>query len=285
MRGGSVGVVEFSRHPDFAPGDPINCALVPGWAQWGVVDPATLIRIKPRAGISLRAFVGVLGGTGLTAYFGLLRVGRPKAGDVVVVTAAAGAVGSVAAQIAKHVVGCRVVGVAGGEAKCEFLRRRLGLDEAVDYKRPDFEMKLRAAVGPTGADVCFDNVGGVVLDALLKNLAQGARVVLCGAVSGMNAPARPLGNVMNLIVKSARMEGFVLLSYASEYTLAQEEISSWILDGRVSYVEDVVIGLERAPRAMLRLFGEAGGTFGKLVVVLHPESERPESSDGNASRL
>jgi NADPH-dependent curcumin reductase CurA len=275
MRGGSVGVVVESRSHKIAKGTFVNVQLSVGWAQWGVARDDTLLPIKTRVGIPLRAWAGVLGGTGLTAYFGLLEVAKPRRGELVVVSAAAGAVGCVAAQIAKRVCGCRVVGIAGGRDKCQWLVDTLGLDAAVDYKSATFEQDLRRSAGKV--DVFFDNVGGAVLDAVLKRLNENARVVLCGQVSGMVRKAAP---IENLIVKSARMEGFVLMKFKDRYEEAFDRIADMLLRGDLMYNEDVVEGLENAPQAFLKLFGEHGGNRGKLVVDLHVQAP-PHSVQAN----
>jgi NADPH-dependent curcumin reductase CurA len=288
MRGGSVGVVLESTSPLFVPGQYVNCLLAPGWAQFGIVNPQDLIPIQMRPGIPPRAWAGVLGGTGLTAYFGLLRIGNPKPGETVVVSAAAGAVGSVVCQIAKNVLGCRVIGIAGGPMKCDFLKSRGLVDEACDYKSVHFSVDLKNKIGKSGINVMFDSVGGRILDICLKFLAFHARVILCGAMSQMGGnnnnnettttitttTVEPLTNAMNLIVKSAKMEGFILLNYSKqEFENAFDDISEWIRQGKIMYVEDVIYGLENAPRGLLKLFGVDGGNFGKLVVVLHPDEE------------
>lgn len=271
MRGGSVGIVLESRSKKFTKGDFVNC--VPdaiGWAQYGIAHESLLIPIKPRKGVSIRAYAGVLGGTGLTAYFGLFDIGKPQKGETVIVSAAAGAVGSVAAQLAKHVCGCRVIGIAGGSQKCQWLKRELGIDEAVDYKSSNFATNLKSAVGSKGANVIFDNVGGEILDTMLKHLAKGARVVLSGSVSTMNdATPKPISNIMSLIVKSASMRGFTLFDYSSRYEEAFDSLSTYLREGRIKYAEDIVRGLDHAPKAFLKLFGMDGGNFGKLVVDLH----------------
>ena len=182
--------------------------------------------------------------------------------------------GSVVCQLAKHVRGCRVVGIAGGKRKCEWLKDTLGIDETVDYKSPSFATDLKRAVGPKGADVVFDNVGGQILDTMLRHLAKGARVVLCGAVSSMNDGPKPIANVMSLIVKSASMSGFTLFDFADRYDEAFDNLATYINQGKMVYTEDVVVGLENAPRAFLKLFGAEGGNFGKLLVDLHPQSSK-----------
>jgi NADPH-dependent curcumin reductase CurA len=171
-----------------------------------------------------------------------------------------------------------VVGVAGGARKCEWLVRTLGLDAAVDYKAASFAADLKQQVGGGGADVVFDNVGGVVLDATLKHLARHARVVLCGAVSAMNEGPQPLHNLMGLIVKSASMRGFTLFDFQDQYEEAFDALAKHLLEGRLVYAEDVEAGLERAPRALLKLFGAEGGNFGKLLVDLHPSASPAMSS-------
>ena len=269
MRGAAVGQVLFSRSPDFAEGDFVN-ALGAAWCQYAVFPSQALVRINPSPGVPLRAWAGLLGGSGLTAFFGLADVACLAPGETVVVSAAAGAVGSAAAQLAKHVFGCRVVGIAGGRDKCEFLVRDLGLDAAVDYRSPTFAKDLRAALPKAGMDVFFDNVGGKVLDTALRCLALDARVVLCGAVSQMNGNQEPIANLMNLVVKSARMEGFVLIRYRHRYAEALARLCEWVAQGKLKLVDEVVPGLDRAPRAMLRLFGCGPATRGKLVVDMFP---------------
>ena len=152
------------------------------------------------------------------------------------------------------------------------MKETLGVDSTVDYRAPTFASDLRNAIGPRGADVVFDNVGGVVLDALLRHLSKGARVVLCGAVSTMNEGPKPISNIMSLIVKSASMMGFTLFDYADRYEAAFEDLSKYLIEGKLKYTEDIILGLENAPRGMLKLFGADGGNFGKLLVDLHPSS-------------
>ncbi|KAK3245968.1 hypothetical protein CYMTET_44486 [Cymbomonas tetramitiformis] len=203
-----------------------------------------------------------------------LQVGQPKAGETVVVSAAAGATGSIVAQIAKHVIGCRVVGIAGGAPKCRWLSEELGLDATIDYKQKGLSLRkqLKAAC-PKGIDVFFDNVGGEQLDAALACLApRGARIVICGAISRYNEsgvlPSGPT-HYMNLLVNRAKMEGFVVFDYAKEYPAAIQDIAAWMGEGKVKMKEDIVHGgLEAAPAALLRLF--SGANTGKLVVELVP---------------
>ncbi len=210
--------------------------------------------------------LGVLGITGLTAYFGLLELGRPQPGETVLVSGAAGATGSVAAQIAKQ-KGCRVVGIAGGAAKCAWLTGEMGLDAAIDYKTENVSARIRELC-PDGLNIYFDNVGGAILDAALANLAQNARVVMCGGISGYNEKEPPPGprNLMNLIITRSRMEGFIVMDYASRFGEAISELSQWIAEGKVVHKEDVQEGIENAPRTFQRLF--LGENTGKQLLKL-----------------
>eukprot|EP00667_Euglena_gracilis_P012868 EG_transcript_13250 len=263
MRAGAVGEVIASMSNEYRPGDLVQGSF--GMQQFAVVPTKDVTRCGVPRSFPLSTALGVFGMTGLTAYFGLLDVGKPKAGDTVVVSAAAGATGSVVAQIAKHVVGCRVVGIAGGTKKCAWIKEQLGIDEAVDYTSPNFGRDLAKAV-PKGADVFFDNVGGTVLNEALRFINQGARVVICGAIAGYNAAIPPPGpsNYLSLLVNRARMEGFIVFDYRPRYAEAQADLVRWAQEGKLKYKEDVVEGLENAPAALLRLFD--GSNTGKLVV-------------------
>jgi NADPH-dependent curcumin reductase CurA len=202
----------------------------------------------------------------MTAYFGLLDVGRPVAGETVVVSAAAGAVGQLVGQIAK-IKGCRVVGIAGGLEKCRFIVDELGFDAAIDYKSEDVRAALREHC-PDRVNVYFDNVGGEILDTVLTRLARHARIVICGSISQYNnqGPARGPTNYMALLVDRARMEGFVVFDYAKRYAEAAQELAGWLADGRLKSVEDVVAGLEYFPETLLKLY--SGANFGKLILSL-----------------
>jgi NADPH-dependent curcumin reductase len=218
-------------------------------------------------GVGLAAHLGVLGMTGLTAYFGLLDVGRMQAGDTVLVSGAAGAVGTVVGQIAKIKEG-RVVGVAGGSQKCRMLVDELGFDAAVDYKAGDFHKQLRRQT-PDEVNVFFDNVGGEVLDQALTRLARGARVVICGAISQYNSASGMKGpsNYMMLLVTRSSMTGFVVFDFAERYGEALADLTSWVAEGRLRSVENTVRGpIESFPSVFARLF--AGANTGKLVLEL-----------------
>jgi len=265
MRGLTIGVVEASRHAGFAAGDRVTGVL--GWQRYATVAAEQLDKLPPQ--VPLRLAMGPLGMTGMTAYFGLLDVGRPKEGETVLVSGGGGAVGSVVGQIAK-IHGCRAVGIAGTAEKCRWMTEDLGFDAAIDYKTADLGEALRSAC-PDGVDVYFDNVGGEILDAALARINRGARVVICGAISQYNATegVRGPANYLALLVQRARMQGFIVFDYARRYAEAQKAIGGWIAEGRIQARDDVVDGLENAPAALLRLFD--GRNVGKLLVRIAEE--------------
>jgi len=264
MRGACVGRVVESRNPDYGPSE-----LVVGIFNWqdyatskgGGAIPVT----KVPDGVPATMPLGVLGITSLTAYFGLKEIAKPEPGETVVISGAAGATGSVAGQLAK-IWGCRVVGIAGGQEKCEWLTGELGFDAAIDYKGEKVSGRLRELC-PKGMDVFWDNVGGQILEAALANLAWGARVVLCGAISNYNAP-EPAGprNYMNLLVRRARMEGFVVFDYMDRADEAMAELVPLVIEGKIRHREDVRDGLEAAPSALVDLY--SGDNRGKLLVKI-----------------
>ena len=261
MRAGGIGEVYASNNPRFKVGDMVSGTF--GIRQHAVTDGRGCIVVDP--GVApLPTYLGVLGAPGMTAYFGLLDVGQVKGGETVVVSGAAGAVGATAGQIAK-IMGCRVIGIAGGAEKCAWLTGELGFDEAIDYKNSDVKAELRRLI-PDGMDVYFDNVGGEILDACLTRLARGARIVICGAISQYNTTERPKGpsNYMNLLVARASMTGFVVFDYAKQYALAANRMGGWIADGRLLAKEDVRTGIENFTSTLNELF--AGGNSGKLVL-------------------
>jgi len=264
MRAGAVGRVTDSRHPGFAVGDHVYGAF--GVQQHALSDGNGVNKVDPSLA-PLPTYLGTLGLTGLTAYFALLDVGKPKQDDTVVVSGAAGAVGSVAGQIAK-IKGCRTIGIAGGEEKCSWLTDELGFDGAIDYKHENVAQALRQHA-PRGLDVFFDNVGGEILDAALTRLARHARIIICGAVSQYNAEGGMRGpaNYMALLVARASMTGMVVFDYADRYAEAARELAGWMREGRLVSREDVVEGTVRDfPQALLKLF--AGENIGKLVLSI-----------------
>jgi NADPH-dependent curcumin reductase len=211
--------------------------------------------------------LNALGMPGMTAYFGLLDVGNPKPGETVVVSGAAGAVGQTVGQVAK-IKGCRVVGIAGGQAKCDFAVKEMGFDACVDYKAGDFRAAFKEAC-PKGVDVYFDNVGGDILDLVLTRINRKARIIVCGAISQYNntTPVKGPANYLSLLVNRARMEGIVVFDYAAQYPVAIKEIAGWMKAGKFISREDVVEGVDNFPSALLKLFN--GENFGKLILKVN----------------
>lgn len=262
VRAAGVGEVIASQHPRYPEGSVVTGTF--GVQEYAVAEGASLTRVNPTLGTP-SMYLGVLGLTGLTAYFGLFTHGRPRAGDTVVVSGAAGAVGSVAGQLAA-ISGCRVVGVAGGPDKCAYLTDALGFDAAVDYKAARLRSALRETC-PDGIDVYFDNVGGAVLDAALANLAMNARIVISGAISQYNADAATPGpsNYMALLVRRASMTGFLVFDHAAEYRVARNRLAGWVATGQVVAPETIVPGqVADFHEVLLRLF--RGDNLGKLIL-------------------
>jgi NADPH-dependent curcumin reductase CurA len=272
MHAGATAEVTASKHPGFRSGDIVSGMF--GWQDYAVSDGRGFMPVtKLPPGVPITASMSALGVTGLTAYFGMLDVGAVKAGDAVLVSGAAGATGSIAAQIAK-IRGARVVGIAGGAEKCAWLTGELGLDAAIDYRAERVARRIHELF-PKGCNVYFDNVGGEILDAVLGSLAVGARVVLCGAISSYNETDLPPGprNYTNLIVRRARMEGFLVTDYAPRFGEAVAELARWAAEGKLRDRVDVVDGLENAPEAFKRLF--TGENVGKqLVRVAEPQKAK-----------
>jgi NADPH-dependent curcumin reductase CurA len=265
MRAGSVGQVIESRSSDLKVGDYVQGMF--GWQDYAASAPGGMLSAsRVPDGVEPRLTLSLLGITGLTAYFGLLDLGRPKEGETVVVSGAAGATGSIAAQIAK-LKGCRVIGIAGGPAKCSWLTDTAGIDAAIDYKSDDVSARLHELC-PNGIDVYFDNVGGEILDAVLAQLAQKARVVLCGGISAYNETEPPPGprNLMNLVIQRARMEGFIVIDYVPRFGEGITELAQWYGEGKLVQEEDIQHGLENAPKTFLRLF--EGKNLGKQLLEI-----------------
>ena len=261
MRAGGIGRVVASQHPRYEVGDHVSGIF--GVQEYAISNgqaayPVDITVAPPPV------HLGALGMPGFTAYFGLLDVGKATEGDTVVVSAAAGAVGSLVGQIAK-IKGCRVVGIAGGSAKCAYIVEELGFDAAIDYKSDDVHQALREKC-PERINVYFDNVGGDILNAALTRLARGARIVICGAVSQYNntGPMKGPSNYMALLVDRATMTGFVVFDFVKRYAEAAREMGGWLREGRLKSREDIVQGLENFPEALLKLF--AGENTGKLVL-------------------
>ncbi len=268
MRAGGIGVVAASQHSSFKVGDHVNAGL--GVQEYCLIPAeqiksSGLFKIDLRAG-SVTQWLNVLGMPGMTGYFGLMDVGQPKAGETLVVSGAAGAVGQTVGQVAK-IKGCRVVGIAGGAAKCDWVVKELGFDACIDYKAGPAAVKdgLKQHC-PKGVDIYFDNVGGEILDTVLTRINRKARIIICGAISQYNNTTAVQGpkNYLSLLVNRARMEGIVVFDYLDRYPLAVAEMAGYLKDGRMKSKEDIVVGLQTFPQTLLKLFN--GENFGKLVL-------------------
>jgi len=261
MRALGVGVVTESRNPRFAVGDHVSGPF--GIQEYALSDGQRIMKIDPKAA-PLPKYLSVLGMPGMTAYFGLLETGQPKPGETVVVSAAAGAVGSLVGQIAK-IQNCRAVGIAGGAEKCSYVVHDLGFDAAIDYRSEDVRASLHKLC-PDGINVYFDNVGGTILEAALSNLARGARIVICGAVSQYNNTGPMTGprNYMSLLVERASMKGMLVFDYADRYPQAGAQMAAWIAAGKLKSREHIVEGLASFPETLLKLF--TGENVGKLML-------------------
>jgi NADPH-dependent curcumin reductase CurA len=271
MRAGGVGKVVASKNPKFAAGDHVAGGF--GIQEYCLVDPANvaqigLSKIDLRMG-TLSQWLNALGMPGMTGYFGLLDICQPKAGETVVVSGAAGAVGQTVGQVAK-IKGCRAVGIAGGRDKCDFVVKELRYDACIDYKAGGVKQGLKDHC-PKGVDVYFDNVGGDILDTVLTRINRKARIVICGAISQYNntTPVQGPSNYLSLLVNRARMEGMVVFDWAGRYGEAIRDISQWMREGKFVSKEDIVEGIETFPETLNKLF--SGGNFGKLVLQVAKE--------------
>jgi NADPH-dependent curcumin reductase CurA len=267
MRGGVIGIVEKSRNPSFAEGSLVSGLL--GWQDYATSNGQGVTLLPRLPFVPLTAFFGLFGHIGLTAYYGLLDITKPKAGETLVVSAAAGAVGSLVGQIGK-IVGCRVVGIAGGEEKCRWITEELGFDAAIDYKAESVLEGLKRHC-PDGIDIYFENVGGEILDAVLSLINLKARISLCGLISQYNATEPVPGpyNFAQILIKRARVEGFIVMDYLDRAQEAMTALGQWLMEGKIKYRVEVVDGLERAPSAVNKLFD--GSNKGKLIVKVSEE--------------
>ena len=266
MPGFTVGEVAASNHPDYRTGDLVTGRQ--GWRAWAVSDGSDIDRkVDPKA-CPLTVHLHVLGLTGVTAYLGLLEIGQPKAGETVVVSTAGGAVGSAVGQIAK-IKGCRTVGIAGSDDKVQACLERFGFDAAINYKAcPDLSAALAEAC-PDGVDVYFDNVGGPISDAVMERINVAARIVICGTIGISGADAQGPRYQRQLLVKRARVEGFLVLDHMDRKQQAVADLEAWLADGKINYLEDFTEGLERAPEALCNML--AGKNSGKAIVRVGPE--------------
>ncbi|MBP9218017.1 MAG: NADP-dependent oxidoreductase [Sterolibacterium sp.] len=261
MLGGTAGEVVASRHPDFAVGEQVVGRL--GWQEYALSDGSGLRRVDAGR-FPLSAYLGVLGMPGVTAWVGLMDICLPRAGETVVVTAAAGAVGSVVGQLAR-LQGCRVVGVAGGARKCAYVVDELGFDACLDYRAEDFWPRLKAAT-PDRIDVLFENVGGEIFDTLLGRMNAHARIALCGMIAQYNSAPWPIRNLSSLLVNRIRLQGFIITEMLDRWPAAEAALATHLAAGRLRYCETVVAGLEQAPAALIGLL--RGENFGKQLVRL-----------------
>lgn len=270
MRANGIGKVVASKSAKFAAGDIVSggVGVQQYWVGAASDRSGSFYEVDP-ALAPLPAYLNVLGPPGMTAYFGLLEVGQPQPGETVVVSGAAGAVGMTVGQVAKH-KGCRVVGIAGGKEKCDFVVTELGFDACIDYKSGSLKDGLKEHC-PQGVDVYFDNVGGDILDTVLTRINLKARIVICGAISQYNntTPVKGPANYLSLLVNRARMEGIVVFDYADRYQTGVAEMAKWMQEGSFKSREDIVQGLENFPEALLMLF--EGKNMGKLVLQVAQE--------------
>lgn len=271
MRGGTIGVVEDSKNPDF----PVGAIVSPGLSGWQDYDIALpgVARVLPTIpGVPITAYMSVLGVTGWTAYFGLLDIGQPKPGETLVVSAAAGAVGSIVGQIGK-IKGCRVIGIAGSDDKCAWITRDLGFDGAINYKTQDVGAELDRLC-PNGIDINFENVGGRIMDQVLARMNNFSRMPLCGLISSYNAAKAVPGpyNFAQILMKRITVRGFIVLDYFERAPQAVQELAGWLMSGQLHYKVHIDQGLENAPHSVKRLF--SGDHDGKLLVQISEDPTR-----------
>lgn len=262
MRGSGIAEVVASNGGRFAVGDLVFGTT--GWTEYLVTDAKELTKVE--TSLPPTAVMSVLGTTGVTAWCGLFKIGKPVAGDTVVVSGAAGATGSIVGQLAK-IAGCRAIGIAGGAEKCRWLVEEAGYDAAIDYKAGDIKQQIKELC-PNGIDVIFDNVGGAILDAMLTRIATGARVVICGGISRYESGGLPAGpaNYFNLVFRRASMAGFIVLDWATEFPDIRKRLEAFVADGRLAYREDIQHGFENAPATLQRLF--VGANRGKQMLEI-----------------
>ncbi|MFW6289740.1 MAG: NADP-dependent oxidoreductase [Mariniphaga sp.] len=262
MRSGVIAEVVESYNPSFSKGDYVNGMLQ--WAEYQTSNGEGLLKVDPDVA-PLSAYLGILGMPGLTAYLGLMEIGRPQSGETLVVSGAAGAVGIVAGQIGK-ILECQVIGIAGSDEKTEMLKNDFGFDEAINYKTSSGIRKEIAEKYPSGVDIYFDNVGGEISDSVILNINRFARVIICGAISQYNETRMPTGPRLQsvLLVNSALMKGFLVNDYAEKFPHALGQLTHWLLEGKIKNQETIIEGLGRTPEAFIGLFN--GTNKGKMVV-------------------
>ncbi len=269
MRGVAMGQVEVSKTSQWQEGDLVSGLL--GWQDYAVIDGSAVYPVPQIEGVPLSVFLGPLGFTGLTAYFGLLDIGQPESGETVVVAAASGAVGSMVGQIAR-LKGCRAVGITSSAEKCRWLTESLGFEAAINYQTSELSSALSQACSQ-GIDIYFENVGGTILDTVLTQMNLFGRIPLCGLISTYNAinPLSGPDNFEQILMKRLRVQGFIILDYASRFEKALVEMQQWFREGKIKYAEEIISGLENAPQAIEKLFN--GNKVGKLLIKV---SEEPQ---------
>lgn len=265
MGGGTVGQVIESNSSALPVGSYVNGML--GWQAFAVANPKELRRLDPKIA-PISTALGVLGMPGCTAHYGLTQICAPKAGETVAVSAASGAVGAVVGQIAK-ILGCRVVGIAGGKAKCDYVVKELGFDACIDYKAPDMQEAFKAAT-PNRVDGYFENVGGEIMEMVFNRLNAFSRIALCGLISQYNGQPYPFSGMRHVLVNRAKVQGFIISEHMGHWPGAIQEMASWIQAGKLKYREDIADGLENAPKAFIGML--AGKNFGKQLVRIAPET-------------
>lgn len=261
MVGGTVGEVVLSQNPQFAVGDKVVGAL--GWQLYGVSDGTQLTKVDSQL-IPLSAYLGCIGMTGVTAWYGLTQICQPKAGETVVVTAASGAVGSIVGQLAK-IHSCRAVGIAGGPEKCRYVIEELGFDACIDYKAGNLSKDIKAMT-PNGIDCLFENVGGEIFDTLLESTNAFSRIALCGLISQYNSDPYPIKNMRLILTNRVKLQGFVVSEHKNLWPVALKELAAHVIAGRIKYRESIAQGLENAPKAFISML--KGENFGKQLVKL-----------------
>jgi len=273
MEGGAVSVVVESNLAGYSPGEIVVART--GWQEFSLSNGEGGHKVDPALG-PISFALGVLGMPGLTAYTGLFNIGKPKVGETLVVAAASGAVGSVVGQIAR-IKGCQVVGIAGGDQKCRFVKQELGFDECLDHRLPDLAGRLQGAC-PKGVDIYFENVGGDVFEAILPLLNNFARIPVCGLIAHYNATQPPQGTnrvpqlMREILVKRLSFQGFIVFDFASQFGQFVHDVSGWLRQGRIKYREDITDGLENAPRELIGLL--KGENFGKKIIRVSPDPSK-----------
>ena len=266
MRGGTISIVEESKNEKFDKGDIVNA--MGGWQQFCISDGRGVRKIPLNTGFKLDSFMSILGMTGMTAYFGLLDITKPIAGETLFVSSAAGAVGSIVCQIGK-IKGCNVIGISGSQDKCDWLVNDLGIDVSINYKTENLREKLKELC-PNGIDIYFENVGGKITEIVLSRMNINSRISLCGLISGYNSETIVPGPAWgNLLIKRINLKGFIVFDYVKRYMEAYQDLSNWMREGKIKYKNHIIPGIENAESAIKKLFN--GENHGKLIIEVSKE--------------